>query len=129
MTAAAILSELLACGINPVLTPDGAGIEVPAGCLSDVQRASIRTHKPQLVALLAQQSNDSPGQVAPAAAPDPGTAWRAMRDAYYSHHASCPTCRAAGLGYGLRCGAGAALWAEYGRDLPPPLRPRKGARG
>ncbi len=55
--------------------------------------------------------------------------WRVLRDDYYNHHASCPTCRAAGLGYGLRCGAGAALWAEYGRDLPPPLRPRKGARG
>jgi hypothetical protein len=41
------------------------------------------------------------------------TDWRAVRDAYYSHHARCPVCIAAGKGYGLRCGAGASLWAAY----------------
>ncbi len=41
------------------------------------------------------------------------TDWRAVRDAYYSHHHACPVCIAAGKGYGLRCGAGASLWAAY----------------
>lgn len=38
--------------------------------------------------------------------------------AYQRHHWKCPTCIAAGKGYGLRCGAGTALWAAYQeRDL------------
>lgn len=50
MTAAAILAELLECGIVPTLTPDGRGIEVPAGRLTDAQRAAVLAHKPELIA-------------------------------------------------------------------------------
>ena len=39
--------------------------------------------------------------------------WRELDRAYQAHHFKCPTCKAAGLGYGLRCGAGAALWTAY----------------
>ena len=39
--------------------------------------------------------------------------WRPLAQAYHAHHFGCPVCVAAGLGYGLRCGAGAALWATY----------------
>ena len=41
--------------------------------------------------------------------------WHALDAAYLSHHFTCPTCIAAGRGsrYGLRCGAGAALWRDY----------------
>lgn len=49
MTAETILAELLECGITPTLTPDGAGIEVDAGRLSDAQRSAIRAHKPELI--------------------------------------------------------------------------------
>lgn len=52
MTAATILQELLAAGIEPSLTADGANIWVPGNTLSDAQRAAIRTHKPELLALL-----------------------------------------------------------------------------
>ncbi len=39
--------------------------------------------------------------------------WRELDKAYQSHHFKCPTCIAAGLGYGLRCGTGSALWNIY----------------
>lgn len=49
MTAAAILAELLDCGIEPSLTPDGASIVVPAGRLTEAQRAAVLAHKPELI--------------------------------------------------------------------------------
>ena len=39
--------------------------------------------------------------------------WLALDQAYQLHHLKCPTCKAAGLGYGLRCGLGTALWNNY----------------
>ena len=39
--------------------------------------------------------------------------WLHLDRAYQAHHFKCPSCKAAGLGYGLRCGAGAALWRTY----------------
>ncbi len=39
--------------------------------------------------------------------------WRELDKAYQAHHFKCATCIAAGLGYGLRCGVGAALWTAY----------------
>ena len=47
---------------------------------------------------------------------EPG-AWRPLAQAYLAHHFGCPVCVAAGLGYGLRCGADAALWVAY-HDQP-----------
>ncbi len=39
--------------------------------------------------------------------------WRELARAYHRHHWNCRTCIAAGKGYGLRCGVGAALWRAY----------------
>lgn len=41
--------------------------------------------------------------------------WRELAAAYHAHHFKCSTCIAAGrgVGYGLRCGVGAALWNFY----------------
>jgi len=39
--------------------------------------------------------------------------WRELNQAYQRHHFNCPICIAAGKGYGLRCGAGTALWTAY----------------
>ena len=39
--------------------------------------------------------------------------WIEFDQAYQRHHLNCPVCIAAGLGYGLRCGAGAALYRAY----------------
>lgn len=71
---------------------------------------------------------------APAAMPAPAAPapnWRAVRDAYYLHHQGCPVCIAAGKGYGLRCGIGAALWRSYSNTPNPreaPRHPRKGTQ-
>lgn len=46
--------------------------------------------------------------------PDPAAIdWRELDRAYQLHHIGCAACTAAGRGYGLRCGAGAALWSSY----------------
>ena len=39
--------------------------------------------------------------------------WCRLDRAYQAHHWRCPTCCAAGKGYGLRCGTGSALWSAY----------------
>ncbi len=41
--------------------------------------------------------------------------WRELATAYHLHPAKCHVCIAASKGamYGLRCGAGAALWVAY----------------
>lgn len=52
------------------------------------------------------------------AAPD----WNAADKAYQAHHASCPTCRAAGANpnHLQRCPTGAPLWATYQAAGMPP---------
>lgn len=52
MTAEAVLSDLLACGIEPTVTTTGDGIIVPAGRLTAHQRGAILACKPELIALL-----------------------------------------------------------------------------
>lgn len=56
MTAQTIFADLLECGIEPSLTPDGKGIAVPAGRLSTAQRAAIMAHKSELIEYLVQTS-------------------------------------------------------------------------
>ena len=68
----------------------------------------LREHRMELAnALLADQ--------------DPVPAdWHALDRAYQVHHFKCHICIAAGRGsrYGLRCGAGAALWRAYSATRP-----------
>ena len=45
--------------------------------------------------------------------PEPAIDWRSLDRAYQQHHINCATCIAAGRGYGLRCGAGSAIWTAY----------------
>ena len=69
----------------------------------------------------------APAAMPAPAAPDPN--WRAVRDAYYLHHQGCPVCIAAGKGYGLRCGIGAALWRSYSNPPDPREAPRHHRKG
>ena len=62
----------------------------------------LREHKAELIEALA-----------PAEQPVKPGAWKELAAAYHAHHFHCATCIAAGRGYGLRCGAGAALWSSY----------------
>ena len=43
-----------------------------------------------------------------------------------THHWRCPTCSAAGQGYGQRCGEGARLWADYNDAAQRLVRDRAG---
>ncbi len=76
-----------------------------------------------------------PANTAPAPEHPAAVAWQALDMAYQAHHFKCPTCIAAGRGvrYGLRCGVGAALWADYERAGQQPgafpwIKPKKGQR-
>ena len=76
-----------------------------------------------------------PAHTAPAPEHPAAVAWHALDMAYQAHHFKCPICIAAGRGvrYGLRCGVGAALWADYERAGQQPgafpwIKPKKGQR-
>ena len=87
---------------------DGGGLVVsPGSRITPHLRELVKVNKVALVDWL-QAANDP--------APEPPTnpsLWRELAAAYHAHHFQCPTCKAAGLGYGLRCGTGAALWTTY----------------
>lgn len=71
---------------------------------------TLREHRARLIAALQPPA-------APAAAPP--IDWQPLAQAYHTHHFACPTCSAAGRGYGLRCGTGTALWAAYSDATEP----------
>ena len=56
MTPEAILADLIQCGIEPSVTPDKIGIVVPAGKLTEAQRAAVLGHKKELIAYLVESS-------------------------------------------------------------------------
>lgn len=56
MTPEAILADLIECGIEPGVTPDKTGIVVPAGRLTDAQRAAVVGHKPALIACILESA-------------------------------------------------------------------------
>lgn len=56
MTPEAILSDLIECGIDPGVTPDKTGIVVPAGRLTDDQRAAVLGHKTELIACILESA-------------------------------------------------------------------------
>ena len=58
MSARAIITNLVACGAAPRLTPDGKGIALQPGRLPPDLRAQVLAHKPELVRLLAEAAND-----------------------------------------------------------------------
>lgn len=58
MSACAIITDLVACGAAPRLTPDGKGIALQPGRLPPELRAQVLAYKPELVRLLAEATND-----------------------------------------------------------------------
>jgi len=56
MTASAILADLLASGIELECTPDGKSLTVPAGVLTEQQRAQVLAHKADLIRLVQESS-------------------------------------------------------------------------
>ena len=109
MTANDVLRQALEAGLH--IAADGENLRIRGDeAVIGVWAERLRPYKAELLHLLANP--------VPVHTPNPAD-WRAVRDAYYSHHARCPVCIAAGKGYGLRCGAGAGLWATYS-DTPWP---------
>ncbi len=106
-----IFKALNDVGLHITLEPNGALGVKPASLLTSELRDLIRDNKAALVDYL-QSANDPPNDPPPESPTDPRER-RKLADAYSRHHFKCPTCVAAGKGYGLRCGAGAALWSAY----------------
>jgi hypothetical protein len=114
-------------GFNLNLSDDGLFLVSPASRLTDEQRQFIRAHRDEIAAYLAHHKAESYSQTPPP--PEPALTheqWVTLAKAYQAHHVTCNVCIAAGKGYGLRCGAGAALWSEYDRaPAPPRTRPAR----
>ncbi len=114
---------LMGAGFELSLSDDGMVLVRPASRLTDEQRQFIRAHRDDIAAWLA--AHQAPTQSAAHGQPQPPAPalthaqWATLSKAYQAHHTACPVCIAAGKGYGLRCGTGAALWTEYDREAPP----------
>ena len=124
MQAAKIIGELESQGFSFNLVADGGLVVRPFSKLPDTQRELLRAHKADIVALLSREAVNDPASIQPPAPTTPAKppkqtfmenadTWRELDRAYQAHHFKCPICKAAGLGYGLRCAAGAALWRAY----------------
>lgn len=107
-----IFEALSGVGLRVSLEPGGGIGVAPASLLTSELRNLIRGNKAALVDYL-RAANDPIGDPAPELPTDPRD-WRELAAAYNRHHFKCSACVAAGKGYGLRCGTGAALWASYG---------------
>lgn len=116
MSAAALIREAQASGIKLRLVGGKVKAIGPREAVARLLEP-LREHRAALADALqsepVEQPPSSPAET-DTTTPEPPD-WRALAAAYHAHHFHCPTCIAAGRGtrYGLRCGAGAALWRAY----------------
>lgn len=112
LTLHAIVDQLHDAGLNLSLAPAGGLAVTPASHLTADLRDLIRGSKALLIDWLTAANDAATYAPEP---PDNPKAWRELDAAYLAHHFHCPTCMAASRGtrYGLRCGAGAAMWRAY----------------
>ena len=59
MTPRAIIDNLVPQGCAPRLTPDGCGIVVPKGAITESLKVAIRANKPAIIRLLTEAANDA----------------------------------------------------------------------
>ena len=120
MNARAIITNLVACGAAPRLTPDGKGIALQPGRLPPDLRAQVLAHKPELVRLLAEAANDPAQNLQkPEAEHQPATL---APPAYDPGHAAL---LALAMAYCDRTGASDKARQDWQRDIadtPPELR-------
>ena len=120
MNARAIITNLVACGAAPRLTPDGKGIALQPGRLPPYLRAQVLAHKPELVRLLAEAANDPAQNLQkPEAEHQPATL---APPAYDPGHAAL---LALAMAYCDRTGASDKARQDWQRDIadtPPELR-------
>lgn len=120
MSARAIITNLVACGAAPRLTPDGKGIALQPGRLPPDLRAQVLAHKPELVRLLAEAANDPAQNLQkPEVEHQPATL---APPAYDPGHAAL---LALAMAYCDRTGASDQARQDWQRDIadtPPELR-------
>ena len=120
MSARAIITNLVACGAAPRLTPDGKGIALQPGRLPPDLRAQVLAHKPELVRLLAEAANDPAHNLQkPEVEHQPATL---APPAYDPGHAAL---LALAMAYCDRTGASDKARQDWQRDIadtPPELR-------
>ena len=115
---ASALETIRSAGFKISLTDDSRLFVKPADRITDELREFVRAHRAELIeSLQAEQAAPPPPTPAPALT---HAEWAMLDKAYQSHHQTCAVCIAAGKGYGLRCGTGAALWANYDQSSEPP---------
>lgn len=107
MSTVALIKRAQDAGIQLKLV-DGKVKVIGKRSAVDALIEPLRQHKDDLIRWFTSASND----------PEPPAdraQWLEIDREYQRHHWKCPTCQAAGRGarYGLRCGAGAALWRAY----------------
>lgn len=108
MSAAALVQRAQAAGVTLSLV-DG---KIKYAGLSSAVKPLIeplRQHKDDLIRWFSQTPANDPHPLIAS------SEWVELSKAYNAHHFNCQTCQAAGRGaqYGLRCGAGMALWRAY----------------
>lgn len=113
------LETIRAAGLSIGLTDDSRLFVKPADRITDELREFVRAHRAELIESLQTEQAASPTPPPPAPALTHAE-WATLDKAYQTHHQTCPVCIAAGKGYGLRCGTGAALWANYDQASEPP---------
>ena len=93
---------------------------IHAGCTPDTSDTSKNTNSREInQAFPTGEAVSTPATPPAPAKPEKQTfmewqdTWRELDQAFQLHHLNCPTCIAAGMGYGLRCGTGAALYTAY----------------
>jgi hypothetical protein len=112
-TATSTLAVLASAGLVLAVSPERKLRVTPASKITPELRVLLTTYRDDLVRwLTTEPSNDNAKPPPPAPEPDPSD-WRALHREYERHARSCVTCVAAGRGYGLRCGTGAATWLAY----------------
>ena len=122
------LETIRAAGFQVTISDDQQLYVAPANRITDALREFVRKNRGEMDASHQAERAAMPTQPPqlPKMTPMTRAEWETLASAYQAHHAACPVCIAAGKGYGLRCGTGAALWAEYDRaDQPPRTRAKK----
>mgnify|MGYP003358256026 CR=1 FL=1 len=112
MSAAALIEQLHAHGIQLVAANDGVNLRISGRPLTPDLRQQVLNHKTELLAYLTAK---------PAANEPALHDWEGTDRAYQQHVAHCPQCRSAGQGYGTRCEAGAELWQAH-QSAPAPAK-------
>lgn len=106
MTAQTLIRQANAAGVSLRLIDGKVKASGNADAVA-LMVEQLRANKAELIRWLTESAAND---LMPPSVPG---AWRELAGAYNTHHFKCPTCIAAGLSYGLRCGVGASLWIEY----------------